>query len=476
MRVDGQAGANRGESSPSVLTSIVHTSTPIMIVTVVIAIMSFYLIALVVWMAIHYRTIAAIPPELVRDVQNLLDQNKFNEAYHRLVDHSSFLARVLASGVRKLPSGVVQAQRAMELANEDATMEMEHRTTYLATVGTLGPMIGLVGTVYGMIMAFQVIALEGSPPRPVSSPRESRPRSTRRSRESPSPYRRSSSTPFTAIGSPVSHSRWGWQQTLCSSSSRRASAQRRRARPPAKTRRRHLRPIPIPSLSAQRSRRRGPLRHVPRCRRLRRERNPMPSRRKRSATASVLSPNLTPLLDVVLQLITFFMMLVHFGTKLEGATKAVRLPVAPAALPGSDLTFDRLGVAIDAQGRLLVEGRKLDEQAASAWWTDQAKIRRAGLETLDEQAAGNDTLPTVVMFELIEPPRTEPSGGHLPKLRTRVSLISVSSSCGVAADEYGCATGNGDALAVSDRLAGAGFAAISAGHAGGGIIPCRADA
>jgi biopolymer transport protein ExbB len=52
----------------------------------------------------------------------------------------------------------------MELANEGATMEMEHRTTYLATVGTLGPMIGLVGTVYGMIMAFRVIALEGSSP------------------------------------------------------------------------------------------------------------------------------------------------------------------------------------------------------------------------------------------------------------------------------------------------------------------------
>ncbi len=52
----------------------------------------------------------------------------------------------------------------MELANEDVTMEMEHRTTYLATVGTLGPMIGLVGTVYGMIMAFHVIAIEGSSP------------------------------------------------------------------------------------------------------------------------------------------------------------------------------------------------------------------------------------------------------------------------------------------------------------------------
>ena len=114
----------------------------------------------------------------------------------------------------------------------------------------------------------------------------------------------------------------------------------------------------------------------------------MPSRRSRTATSSVLNPNLTPLLDVVLQLITFFMMLVHFGTRLEGATKAVRLPVAPAALPGSDLTFDRLAVAMDAQGRLLVEGHALDEEAASAWWADQAKTRRAGLETLGEPAAG----------------------------------------------------------------------------------------
>ena len=126
--------------------------------------MSFYLIALVVWMALNYRSSTTVPAGLLRDVQDLLDQTKYNEAYHRLVGDSSFLARVLAAGVRKLPSGLAQAQRASELANESTTMEMEHRTTYLATVGTLGPMIGLVGTVYGMIIAFRVIAVEGSTP------------------------------------------------------------------------------------------------------------------------------------------------------------------------------------------------------------------------------------------------------------------------------------------------------------------------
>jgi len=52
----------------------------------------------------------------------------------------------------------------VEMANDDVTMEMEHRTTYLATVGTLGPMIGLVGTVYGMIGAFMVLGESTSTP------------------------------------------------------------------------------------------------------------------------------------------------------------------------------------------------------------------------------------------------------------------------------------------------------------------------
>jgi biopolymer transport protein ExbB len=157
-RGNGQRTERGGES---ILTWISNSSGPI---GLVIALMSFYLIALVVWMAQRYRTSIAVPPELVRQIQDLLLGGKYNDAYQRLVGDSSFLAKVLASGVRKLPSGLPHAQRAMELANEDATMEMEHRTTYLATVGTLGPMIGLVGTVYGMILSFRVIAVEGASP------------------------------------------------------------------------------------------------------------------------------------------------------------------------------------------------------------------------------------------------------------------------------------------------------------------------
>jgi biopolymer transport protein ExbD len=123
----------------------------------------------------------------------------------------------------------------------------------------------------------------------------------------------------------------------------------------------------------------------------------MPRRgRDRSESDAISSPNLTPLLDVVLQLITFFMMLIHFGSKIEGETKAVRLPTAPAALPGGDLGLDRLVVAVDAAGRLLAEGSSLDEASAAIWWAEKAKSRRSGRAALGAGDAG-DELPTLVV-------------------------------------------------------------------------------
>lgn len=149
------------EGGESFLSWMIRASGPI---GLVIMIMSFYMIALIAWMAKQYRRPVALPDRLVRELSDLLAQKQYPEAYQRLAVDASFLGRVLAAGVRKLPAGLIPAQKAMEMANDDVTMEMEHRTTYLATVGTLGPMIGLVGTVYGMIISFQVIATAGSSP------------------------------------------------------------------------------------------------------------------------------------------------------------------------------------------------------------------------------------------------------------------------------------------------------------------------
>lgn len=159
---DAPQGSAESEDSGSIFEWMVKGSGPI---GVVILLLSVYLIALVIWMALEYRRKVALPALLTRELTDLLSQRRYNDAYQRVATDSSFLARVVAAGARKLPMGRDAALHAADLANEDVTMEMEHRTTYLAVVGTLGPMIGLVGTVYGMIISFRVMAYEGGSPR-----------------------------------------------------------------------------------------------------------------------------------------------------------------------------------------------------------------------------------------------------------------------------------------------------------------------
>jgi biopolymer transport protein ExbD len=92
---------------------------------------------------------------------------------------------------------------------------------------------------------------------------------------------------------------------------------------------------------------------------------------------------------------------------MEGADRRVRLPVAPAALPGSDLTFDRMAVSLDARGNLRVGGQVLEGAKASAWWDAQARARRAGVELLGPGQAGSDgSAPPV--------PSAGPGGDELP--------------------------------------------------------------
>jgi biopolymer transport protein ExbB len=153
-----------GPAEPAVVRQSIPSGLVRNVIGVVLLGMSFYLVALVVWMYFEYRRGVAIPDGLVRDLETRLQHERYSEAYERLLADRSFLARVLAPGVRRLPQGTPAAVRAMELASEQVVLEMESRAGYLPTVATLGPMIGLLGTVYGMIVSFGVIARSSDTP------------------------------------------------------------------------------------------------------------------------------------------------------------------------------------------------------------------------------------------------------------------------------------------------------------------------
>ncbi len=105
------------------------------------------------------RPQVAAPTELVDELMELLQKREFKEIYAIVKEDSTFFARLLATGIAELPNGLAEARDAMERVGEAVTVEMERKISMLAVLGTLGPMIGLLGTLKGMIASFSVIAL-----------------------------------------------------------------------------------------------------------------------------------------------------------------------------------------------------------------------------------------------------------------------------------------------------------------------------
>jgi biopolymer transport protein ExbB len=122
---------------------------------------------LVIRLFMEYKITEAVPPALVDRLETAIKDRKFQEAYDACRDNESFLARLVRTGVANLPNGRPEAKEAMMLTSEEVVTGMEQRIGYLAIIGQLGPLIGLVGTIIGMIMSFQEIAMAaGSQPKP----------------------------------------------------------------------------------------------------------------------------------------------------------------------------------------------------------------------------------------------------------------------------------------------------------------------
>ena len=132
--------------------------------SIIFLLLSFTLVALIVMNLLTARRDNVCPLHLVESFEESLNEQKYQEAYEIAKSDDSFLGQVLSAGLAKLSSGYNQAIEAMQEVGEEENMKLEHRLSYMALIGTLSPMVGLFGTVHGMIASFQTIAQGGSTP------------------------------------------------------------------------------------------------------------------------------------------------------------------------------------------------------------------------------------------------------------------------------------------------------------------------
>ena len=123
-----------------------------------ILILSVYFISVLIQLFIQFKTQVAMPPEVVASCESMLEAKDFKGIYEQVKSDDSFFSRVLNTGIAELPGGLAEARDAMERFGESIIVGMEKKISVLAVLGTLGPMIGLLGTLKGMISSFKVIA------------------------------------------------------------------------------------------------------------------------------------------------------------------------------------------------------------------------------------------------------------------------------------------------------------------------------
>jgi len=110
-------------------------------------------------------------------------------------------------------------------------------------------------------------------------------------------------------------------------------------------------------------------------------------------------PNLTPLLDVVFQLITFFMLVINFSQ--DNFDARIRLPVAGSARPQDDaarLADERLVLNVDNAGHLIWNGQVLSDDEATRKIKVEAQIARANIKALKGKVEPNAELPARVVI------------------------------------------------------------------------------
>jgi biopolymer transport protein ExbB len=108
-----------------------------------------------------------LPEGEVRELRELLSGGRYQEAIERARRSESDLAHIVIRTLDHAPDGTDAMGRASEQAADELLTARLRKLEPLNILGQVAPMIGLFGTVYGMIVAFQTVASSGGAADPV---------------------------------------------------------------------------------------------------------------------------------------------------------------------------------------------------------------------------------------------------------------------------------------------------------------------
>jgi len=122
--------------------------------------LSFVALGLVIEHAVTIRRGVLMPIRTLAHIRAVLKNRDFNELVAFCGSDRSFVAKVILAAFVEHRSGYEEMEEAMIEAGSEQTAKLYRKIEYLSVIGNISPMLGLLGTVVGMIQSFNVIAQE----------------------------------------------------------------------------------------------------------------------------------------------------------------------------------------------------------------------------------------------------------------------------------------------------------------------------
>ncbi|MDR1289831.1 MAG: MotA/TolQ/ExbB proton channel family protein [Planctomycetaceae bacterium] len=132
----------------------------------IIIFLSFVAVAIVIEFLLTVRRGVLMPKDLADNILQQLTQGQLGAAIQSCNDNSSLLAKVLVAGMKGFEFGWDEVEKGAEDAMEKEASKLYRKIEYLNVIGNIAPMLGLLGTVVGMIIAFQQLAESGGAAKP----------------------------------------------------------------------------------------------------------------------------------------------------------------------------------------------------------------------------------------------------------------------------------------------------------------------
>jgi biopolymer transport protein ExbB len=102
-----------------------------------------------------------IPQDFVNNVEGLLQKQKISEAVFLCQNDISSIAKIFLAGLRSTQKGMWLVKEAIEERGSREATILEKNVDILSTIANLTPLLGLLGTVSGMIKTFNAISVQG---------------------------------------------------------------------------------------------------------------------------------------------------------------------------------------------------------------------------------------------------------------------------------------------------------------------------